>query len=130
MHGEVERRVVAQLLAIMDGLKSRGKVVVIGATNIPNALDPALRRPGRFDREIEIGVPGKEGRLQILKIHTRNMPLSKNVNLKRLCDVTHGFVGADLSSLAKEAAMIVLRRVLPDIKLKENEPIPRKYWRN
>ncbi|MBN2423215.1 CDC48 family AAA ATPase [Candidatus Woesearchaeota archaeon] len=124
VHGEVERRVVAQLLAILDGLKSRGKVVVIGATNIPNALDPALRRPGRFDREIEIGVPAKEGRLKILKIHTRNMPLSKNVNLKKLAEITHGFVGADLSSLSKEAAMIVLRRVLPDIKLKEDEPIP------
>ncbi len=125
VHGEVERRVVAQLLAIMDGLKSRGKVVVIGATNIPNSLDPALRRPGRFDREIEVGVPGKEGRLQILKIHTRNMPLGKNVNLKELAEITHGFVGADLSSLAKEAAMIVLRRIVPDLKLKEDEPIPR-----
>ncbi|MBD3203557.1 CDC48 family AAA ATPase [Candidatus Woesearchaeota archaeon] len=124
--GEVERRVVAQLLAIMDGLKSRGKVVVIGATNIPNSLDPALRRPGRFDREIEIGVPAKEGRLKILKIHTRNMPLSKDVKLPKLADITHGFVGADLASLAKEAAMIVLRRVLPDFKLNEDEPIPRE----
>ncbi len=124
--GEVERRVVAQLLAIMDGLKSRGKVVVIAATNIPNSLDPALRRPGRFDREIEIGVPGVAGRLNILKIHTRNMPLDKDVDLKRLSEVTHGFVGADLSSLAKEAAMIVLRRVLPDIHLKEDEEIPKE----
>lgn len=194
--GEVERRVVAQLLALMDGLQARGKVVVIAATNVPNILDPALRRPGRFDREIEIGVPGKEGRLNILKIHTRNMPLytrenivkesnfepeykeailnllrykdanskslektinkytaenpekselfkkvdilklrkymekinydSKTVSLKELAETTHGFVGADLASLAKEAAMIVLRRVLPDIKLKEDEPLPKE----
>ena len=194
--GEVERRVVAQLLALMDGLQSRGKVVVIAATNVPNILDPALRRPGRFDREIEIGVPSKEGRLNILKIHTRNMPLytkenivkegefeteykeailsllrykdtnsknlertinkylvenpekndlfkkieisklkkymdkisydSKIVSLKELAEITHGFVGADLSSLAKEAAMIVLRRALPDIKLKEDEPLPKE----
>lgn len=196
MRGEVERRVVAQLLALMDGLKSRGKVVVIAATNVPNILDPALRRPGRFDREIEIGVPGKEGRLNILKIHTRNMPMyikenfvkdsdfeqeykeailnllrykdinSKNiertigkylvenpeknelfkkieisklkkyiekmsidlkvVSLKQLAEITHGFVGADLASLAKEAAMIVLRNALPDIKVKEDEPFPKE----
>ncbi len=125
-HGEVERRVVAQLLAIMDGLKSRGKVVVIAATNIPDAIDPALRRPGRFDREIEIGVPGKEARLNILKIHTRNMPLTKQVNLQRFADITHGFVGADLASLTKESAMVVLRRLLPEIKLKEDEPIPKE----
>jgi transitional endoplasmic reticulum ATPase len=125
-HGEVERRVVAQLLAIMDGLKSRGKVVVIAATNIPDAIDSALRRPGRFDREIEIGVPGKDARLNILKIHTRNMPLTKDVDLKRIADTTHGFVGADLASLAKEAAMVVLRRLLPEIKLKEDEPIPKE----
>src|SRR3990167_9542794 len=124
--GEVERRVVAQLLALMDGLQSRGKVVVIAATNVPNILDPALRRPGRFDREIEIGVPGKEGRLNILKIHTRNMPLAKDVNLKELADITHGFVGADLAALAKEAAMIVLRKVLPELKLKEEEAIPKE----
>ncbi|MBW3015085.1 CDC48 family AAA ATPase [Candidatus Woesearchaeota archaeon] len=124
MKGEVERRVVAQLLALMDGLKSRGKVVVIAASNIPNALDPALRRPGRFDREIEIGVPDKGGRLNILKIHTRNMPLHKNVNLKELAEVTYGFVGADLSALAKEAAMVVLRRILPDLKLSEEQAIP------
>ena len=123
--GEVERRVVAQLLALMDGLQSRGKVVVIAATNVPNILDSALRRPGRFDREIEIGVPGKEGRLNILKIHTRNMPLSKNVNLKELAAITHGFVGADVSSLTKEAAMIVLRRILPDLRLQEEQPIPK-----
>ncbi len=126
VHGEVERRVVAQLLALMDGLKSRGKVVVIAATNVPNLLDPALRRPGRFDREIEIGVPDKDGRLNVLKIHTRNMPLAKNINLKEISDITYGFVGADLAALAKEAAMIVLRRVLPDIKLKEDEPIPKE----
>ncbi len=196
--GEVERRVVAQLLALMDGLKSRGKVVVIAATNVPNILDPALRRPGRFDREIEIGVPGKEGRLNILKIHTRNMPLftkefavkeskgieseykeailgllkyketvsSRNldkriskflkdnpekndlfkkidttklkkyidkisynrdiVNLKELTDITYGFVGADLSALAKEAAMIVLRKIFPDLKLQEEQPISKE----
>ena len=124
--GEVERRVVAQLLAMMDGLKSRGKIVVIAASNIPNALDPALRRPGRFDREIEIGVPGKEGRLNVLKIHTRNMPLVEDVNLKKLAAVTHGFVGADLSALSKEAAMVVLRKVLPEIKLKEDEPIDKE----
>jgi len=123
-HGEVERRVVAQLLALMDGLKSRGKVVVIAASNIPNSLDPALRRPGRFDREIEIGVPKQKGRHTILKIHTRNMPLAKDVLLKDMAAVTHGFVGADLSALAKEAAMIVLRRLLPELKLKDDEAIP------
>ncbi len=121
--GEVERRVVAQLLALMDGLKSRGKIVVIAATNVPNILDPALRRPGRFDREIEIGVPNKEGRLNILKIHTRGMPL-KGVKLKEVANLTHGFVGADLAALAKEAAMIVLRRVLPDIKYDNDESFP------
>ncbi len=202
-YGEVERRVVAQLLAQMDGLQSRGKVVVIAATNIPDSLDPALRRPGRFDREIEIGVPNKQGRLGILKIHTRNMPLyskvnslneikfekddmpykkaidlllnasrnmdlfnsknldktiskylkdnpdksvlfknldnvklkryidtinknSKIVNLQSLASITYGFVGADLSSLAKEAAMVVLRRLLPDLKLEEDEAIPKE----
>ncbi|MBT5924098.1 AAA family ATPase, partial [Candidatus Woesearchaeota archaeon] len=114
--GDVEKRVVAQLLGLMDGMKSRGKVIVIAATNMPNVLDPALRRPGRFDREIEIGVPDKNGRLEVLKIHTRNMPLEKNINLKEIAKVTHGFVGADLNALAKEAAMIVLRRVLPDLK--------------
>lgn len=124
--GEVERRVVAQLLATMDGLKSRGKVVVIAATNIPNSLDPALRRPGRFDREIELGAPDKDGRLNILKIHTRNMPLDKSVNLKKLADITYGFVGADLSALAKEAAMIVLRRIMPDLKLSDEGAIPKE----
>ena len=122
-YGEVERRVVSQLLTMMDGLKSRGRVVVIGATNRVNALDPALRRPGRFDREIEINVPDKKGRLSILKIHTRNMPLSKNVSLDELARITHGFVGADISALAKEAAMNVLRKLLPRLKLKEDEPI-------
>ena len=121
--GEVEKRVVAQLLALMDGLQARGKVIVIGATNRVNALDPALRRPGRFDREIEIGIPDKAGRLEILQIHTRGMPLGKDVDLKKLADVTHGFVGADLEALAKEAAMRSLRRVLPDIDL-EAESIP------
>src|SRR5660397_284141 len=96
--GEVERRVVAQLLAVMDGLKARGKVVVIGATNRPNAVDPALRRPGRFDREIEIGVPNKDGRLQVLQIHTRGMPLADDVKLDRIADMSHGFVGADLAA--------------------------------
>jgi len=113
--GEVEKRVVSQLLSLMDGLQSRGKVVVIGATNRPNALDPALRRPGRFDREIEIGVPNKDGRLQVLQIHTRGMPLAEDVDLKRLASVTHGFVGADLEALTKEAALHALRRILPDI---------------
>ena len=113
--GEVEKRVVSQLLSLMDGLQSRGKVVVIGATNRPNALDPALRRPGRFDREIEIGVPNKDGRLQVLQIHTRGMPLAEDVDLKRLANVTHGFVGADLEALTKEAALHALRRILPDI---------------
>jgi transitional endoplasmic reticulum ATPase len=121
--GEVEKRVVAQLLALMDGLESRGKVVVLAATNRPNALDPALRRPGRFDREIEIGVPDKQGRLEILQIHTRNMPLAKDVDLNRLAEMTHGFTGADLAALCKEAAMRALRRVLPQIDL-EAETIP------
>ena len=120
--GEVERRVVSQLLTMMDGLKSRGKVIVIGATNRPNSIDPALRRPGRFDREIELNVPGKDGRLLILKIHTRGMPLHKDVNLKEIAAVTHGFVGADLESLCKESAMIVLRKVLPKMKMEEEIP--------
>ena len=117
--GEVERRVVAQLLSLMDGLKSRGKVVVIGATNRPQALDPALRRPGRFDREIVIGVPDRDGRLEILQIHTRGMPLGKDVDLNVLASVTHGFVGADLEAICKEAAMSALRKILPEIKLEE-----------
>ena len=126
VHGEVERRVVAQMLALMDGLNSRGKVVVIAATNVPNLLDPALRRPGRFDREIEIGVPDKAGRLNILKIHTRNMPVAKNVNLEDIAEITYGFVGADLAALSREAAIIVLRRILPDLNLKEDAPIQRE----
>ncbi|HEX6028341.1 MAG TPA: CDC48 family AAA ATPase [Nitrososphaeraceae archaeon] len=121
--GEVERRIVAQLLSLMDGLKSRGKVVVIGATNRVNAIDPALRRPGRFDRELEIGVPDREGRLEILQIHTRGMPLAKDVNLEKLADISHGFVGADLQSLSKEAGMRSLRRILPNIDL-SSENIP------
>jgi transitional endoplasmic reticulum ATPase len=151
VHGEVERRVVAQLLALMDGLKSRGKVVVIAATNVPNLLDPALRRPGRFDREIEISVPSKEGRLDILKIHTRNMPLGKKLSKKNekeqnkiekdkyelinekdrarmlndFSKITHGFVGADVAMLAKEAAMVVIRRELSNFKLDEDDPIPK-----
>ncbi|HOI19183.1 MAG TPA: CDC48 family AAA ATPase [Candidatus Woesearchaeota archaeon] len=120
--GEVERRVVAQLLALLDGLKSRGKVVVIAATNIPNAIDEALRRPGRFDREISLGVPGKEARLQILKIHTLNMPLEE-VNLEMLSSITHGFVGADLAALSKEAAMNAIRRILPDMDLDKSEAL-------
>ena len=123
--GDVEKRVVAQLLSLMDGMQARGKVVVIGITNRVNALDPALRRPGRFDREIEIGVPGRAGRLEVLQIHTRGMPLEKNVNLENLADRTHGFVGADLEALCKEAAMRALRRILPDVDL-EAESIPAK----
>ncbi|PWI48970.1 hypothetical protein CEE45_04370 [Candidatus Heimdallarchaeota archaeon B3_Heim] len=113
--GEVERRVVAQLLALMDGLKSRGKVIVIGATNRPNALDPALRRPGRFDREIEIGVPDRNGRYEVLLVHTRGMPIAQDVDLKEYAAKTHGFVGADISALTKEAAMHTLRKILPQI---------------
>jgi len=124
VQGEVERRVVSQLLTLMDGLKSRGRVVVIGATNRVNSIDPALRRPGRFDREIEISVPDKGGRENILKIHTRNMPLAKDVDLKELAGKTHGFVGADLSALTKEAAMNVLRKLLPELRLEDEEPIP------
>ncbi|MBU7018498.1 MAG: CDC48 family AAA ATPase [Theionarchaea archaeon] len=121
--GEVERRVVAQLLALMDGLHARGKVIVIAATNRPEGIDPALRRPGRFDREIEIGVPNKFGRKEILQIHTRGMPLDTDVSLDDMAQITHGFVGADLQSLCKEAAMYALRRILPEINLEE-ERIP------
>ncbi|MCK5408964.1 MAG: CDC48 family AAA ATPase, partial [Candidatus Heimdallarchaeota archaeon] len=117
--GEVERRVVAQLLALMDGLIARGQVIVIGATNRPNAVDPALRRPGRFDREIEIHVPDRDSREEILLIHTRGMPLTQDVDLKALANVTHGYVGADLEALAREAAMKTLRRVLPSVNLSE-----------
>ncbi|PSP60396.1 ATPase [Halobacteriales archaeon QH_7_66_37] len=121
--GEVERRVVAQLLTMMDGLESRGQVIVIAATNRVDSVDPALRRPGRFDREIEIGVPDETGRREILQIHTRGMPLSDDVNLGKLAEETHGFVGADIESLTKEAAMKALRRYLPEIDLDE-EDIP------
>jgi len=121
--GEVERRVVAQLLALMDGLEARGNIIVIGATNRVNAIDPALRRPGRFDREIEIGVPDKQGRLEILQIHTRGMPLAEDVDLKMLSERTHGYTGADIAALTREAAMKALRRYLPDIDLVE-EHIP------
>ncbi len=122
--GEVERRVVSQLLSLMDGLEGRGKVIVIAATNRPNAIDPALRRPGRFDREIEIKVPDKKGRLQIIQIHTRHMPLVSDVDLEKLASVTHGFVGADLEYLGKEAAMKTLRRLLPEMKLEEEKVSP------
>ena len=121
--GEVEQRVVAQLLTLMDGLSSRGKVVVIGATNRVNAIDPALRRAGRFDREIELGVPDRDGRLEIMQIHTRGMPLAQDVNLEKIADISHGFVGSDLQALTKEAAMRALRRVLPEINLSA-ESIP------
>lgn len=120
--GESERRTVAQLLTLMDGLKSRGQVVVIGATNRPDSLDQALRRPGRFDREIEIGVPDSEERKEIMEIHTRAMPLAEDVNLDRIAETTHGFVGADLEALAKEAAMRVVRRIIPDLKTDEKIP--------
>jgi len=115
VQGEVEKRVVAQLLALMDGLKDRGQVIVIGATNIPNVLDPALRRPGRFDREIGIGIPDRNGRLAILEIHSRGMPLADDVDMGHLADITHGFVGADLEALCREAAMITLRAIIPNI---------------
>ena len=127
--GEVEKRVVAQLLSLMDGLQSRGNIIVIGATNVPNVLDPALRRPGRFDREIEIGVPDKEGRFEILQIHTRGMPLAEDIKekdwagLRKLAEITHGYTGADLAALCREAAMKALRRYLPNINLEE-EKIP------
>ena len=140
---QVERRVVAQLLALMDGLEARGQVVVIAATNIPNTLDPALRRPGRFDREIEIGIPDKEGRREALEIHSRGMPLAEDVDLERLAGITHGFVGADLAALCREAAMSALRRLMPDIDFKTHRnslrqagraqgrsgPISRARWR-
>ena len=122
--GEVERRVVSQLLSLMDGLEGRGKVIVIAATNRPNAIDPALRRPGRFDREIEIKVPDKKGRLEVLQIHTRHMPLTSDVDPEKLAAVSHGFVGADLEYLCKEAAMKTLRRVLPEMKLEDEKLQP------
>jgi transitional endoplasmic reticulum ATPase len=119
--GEVERRVVAQLLTLMDGLENRGNVIVIAATNRPNAVDPALRRPGRFDREIEIPLPDKTGRMEIFQIHTRNMPLADDVSLEKLSDMTHGYTGADLASLVREAAMYALRRYLPKIDLNQDK---------
>ena len=119
--GDVEKRIVSQLLTLMDGMKSRGKVVVIAATNRPDSLDPALRRPGRFDREIEIGIPDEEGRLAILNIHTRGMPIDEKVDLKAISKITHGFVGADLEFLAKEAAMRSLRRIMPEIDLDQEK---------
>jgi transitional endoplasmic reticulum ATPase len=122
--GEVERRVVSQLLSLMDGLQSRGKVIVIAATNRPNAIDPALRRPGRFDREIEIKVPDKRGRLEILQIHAHNMPLESDVDQEKIAAVTHGFVGADLEYLCKEAAMRCLRRLLPELNLEDEKISP------
>ncbi len=127
--GEVERRMVSQLLTLLDGLKTRGQVIVIGATNRPNALDPALRRPGRFDRELEIGVPDKNARKEVLQIHTRSMPLADDVSLDELANITYGFTGADLTSLTKEAAMKSLRRILPEIDLDQNF-IPPKVLEN
>ena len=126
---DVERRVVATLLSLMDGLESRGQVVVIGATNMPEILDPALRRPGRFDREIEIGVPSRDGRKEILQIHVRDMPLADDVDLDKLADITHGFVGADLAALVREAAMSRLHKILPDIDL-DQPNIPVKVLEN
>jgi len=122
--GEVERRVVSQMLSLMDGLEARGKVIVIAATNRPNAIDPALRRPGRFDREIEIKVPDKKGRSDILAIHSRNMPLADDVDMKKISSVSHGYVGADLEYLCKEAAMKCLRRLLPVLNLEEEKLPP------
>ncbi|MGV8138211.1 MAG: CDC48 family AAA ATPase [Mangrovibacterium sp.] len=118
---QVEKRVVAQLLSLMDGLESRGKVIVIGATNIPNTIDPALRRPGRFDREISVPIPDKKGRLEILEIHTRGIPMAPDVSLEKLAEITHGFVGADLEALAREAAMTALRKILPKIDFELSE---------
>jgi len=118
---QVERRVVAQLLSLMDGLEARGQVVLIAATNLPDALDPALRRPGRFDREIEIGIPDKDGRREALEIHSRGMPLAETVDLERIACITHGFVGADLAALCREAAMSALRRLMPDIDFKTTD---------
>jgi transitional endoplasmic reticulum ATPase len=122
--GEVERRVVAQLLSLMDGIGARGNIIVIGATNRPNAIDPALRRPGRFDREIEIGVPDKKGRRETMQIHTRNMPLAKDFDLKKLSEITHGYTGADIAALCRESAMKALRRYIPEINLEEERVPP------
>ena len=127
--GEVEKRVVAQLLALMDGLKERGKVIVIGATNRPEALDPALRRPGRFDREIEIPPPDKRARREILAVHTRNMPLADDVDLDKIADMTHGYTGADLAALVKEAAMAALRRFIKEGRIDLSQPVPAEKLR-
>ncbi len=124
--GEVEKRMVSQLLTLMDGLKSRGQVIVIAATNRPDSIDPALRRPGRFDREIEIGVPDKDGRREILQIHTRNMPLASDVDLNELASLTHGYTGADIAALVKEAAIKALRRILPKIDIDNYDQIPQE----
>ena len=115
IHGETEKRIVAQLLTLMDGLKTRGNVVVIGATNIPDSIDPALRRPGRFDREIEINIPSKEARREIFLVHTRGMPLIEDVKIDELVELTNGFSGADVSALCKEAALKALKRLMPKI---------------
>ena len=123
--GEVEKRVVSQLLTLMDGLQSRGNIIVIGATNRPDALDPALRRPGRFDREIELVVPNKEARFEILKVHTRGVPLAEDIDLEKIAEITHGYTGADIAALVKEAAMSALRRVLPKINLEEGKLDPK-----
>ncbi len=123
-HGDVERRVVAQLLTLMDGLKGRGQVIVIGATNRPDDIDPALRRPGRFDREIEIGVPDRNARKEILEIKTRGMPLDKDVDLDKIADLTHGYTGADIEALVKEAALRAVRRIVPDIAKFEGNKLP------
>ncbi|MCX8195837.1 MAG: CDC48 family AAA ATPase [Acidilobaceae archaeon] len=130
--GEVEKRVVAQLLTLMDGLKERGKVIVIGATNRPDAVDPALRRPGRFDREIEIRPPDKEARAEILKVHTRYMPLAEDVDINKIAEVTHGYTGADIAALAKEAAMSALRRFVRSnvIDLSKTEKVPVEILKN
>ncbi|MEM4830716.1 MAG: AAA family ATPase, partial [Zestosphaera sp.] len=126
--GEVEKRVVAQLLTLMDGLEGRGDVIVIGATNRIEAVDPALRRPGRFDREIEIPMPNKQGRLEILQIHTRNVPLAEDANLAKLAEITHGFTGADLAALVKEAALNAIKRVLNGVNI--DEDIPPEVYNN
>ena len=122
-YGDVEKRVVAQLLALMDGLNDRGNVIVLGATNRPDSVDPALRRPGRFDREFEISVPNEDGRIEILQIHTRGMPIDEDIDLKDLASELHGYTGADIKSLCREAAMKSIRRYLPEIDL-ETEKIP------
>ena len=122
VQGEVERRIVAQLLALMDGLAGRGQVIVIAATNLPNSIDPALRRGGRFDREIEIGIPDKKGRLEIFQVHTRGVPLAKDVDIVALAETTFGFVGADIALLVKEAAMNAIRKIIPLIDIDKEIP--------